>query len=105
MSFTNTDWNQNCELQGTSDGHRKSKGIIRERNGQSKTLKQLDPKKSDNLEQANQTFLKPSKKERPPSRGSTRSKTVLDFDWYGNARDVSILKVFVSCEFEIVRLA
>ena len=93
MSFTNQDWNRNCELLSTSNGHRKSKQIIRTKGGIEK-LTTKDPYKPDNLEQTNQTFLK-TKKERPPSRGSTRAHTVLDFDWYGNARDVSQTKLLI----------
>ena len=37
------------------------------------------------------TYVKNEIQDRPPSRGSIRSHSVLDFDWYGNARDIQHL--------------
>ena len=93
MSFTNNEWNMNA--QGTGLGHVKSKQVIKVVNGVKQTLKQLSPRVPDQLRQTNRTFLgsqgpASEKPQRPPSRGSTRAHTVLDFDWYGNARDVSV---------------
>ena len=36
-------------------------------------------------------FIKGEKNKRPLSRGSQRAHSVLDFDWYGNARDIEHL--------------
>ena len=93
-SFTNTEWNRNVENPGSSLGHRKSKQTIQLKPGTAFSQLQMnEPYKAANIEQLNQTYLKSTKKERPPSRGSTRAHSVIDFDWYGNSRDVSILNL------------
>ena len=93
MSFTNTAWNRNVHNLNTSTGQRKSKQIIKiDSNGVEKTLRQNEYQKPQDSHVAMQTYLSGEQtKKRPPSRGSQRAHSVLDFDWYGNARDIQHL--------------
>ena len=79
MNFTDTSWNDN--VYNASKGERKNRG-------QNAFI--VPSGSTVNL----QTYIKndqSAKKERPPSRGSLRAHSTLDFDWYGNARDIQHL--------------
>ena len=49
MTFTSTEWNQNVEKLGASQGNRPNKQVITVNDGMRKTLKQNKFEKADNL--------------------------------------------------------